>query len=542
MEVFESFKIEIPHALLVDSFTGTEADEEMLDFLKQYGSINKTEKIVDDDSEFNQYLLIEYANSDAIAALKPKLPYTFIAPSNNIKFKISSLSEIYANEVGNSKTQTYLSELKKLAKTTGKDFAQVLQDMMSQIGGAVVELQSSSVTIKDSQEDILVTETETESQTPQAPPTTSTTSAIPSQSQTRPSLSSLSSSDLNPPDVQRHVVEYVLKSEDYAMHLHSTQKLRAFSGKLPRPVHESDYETWRSSVDLIMKDPAVSDLQRSRKILESLLPPAADMIKHLSPDTLPIGYLQQLDSAYGTVQDGDELYAKFMDTFQDSGELPSTYLQRLQVALNLAVKRGGAKETDVNKHLLNQFCRGCWDNGLISDLQLNQKKSHPPSCAELLLLLRTEEDRKAAKAVRMKQHLGATAKHKVAVNSQLTEEHDTCAALTTITQQLTKQMAEIQKQLAALTSAQSGSSSQSSQSRYTNSRNPKSKSSSFPKSPAKPSPSAPKPGYCFRCGEDGHTRPQCQNPPDSSRVASQRRKFNERLQQWQNQSSRSQLN
>lgn len=65
----------------------------------------------------------------------------------------------------------------------------------------------------------------------------------------------------------------------------------------------------------MMKDPAISDLQRSRKILHSLLPPAADMVKHLSSFTLPDCYLQQLESAFSTVQDGDKLYAKLMDTF-----------------------------------------------------------------------------------------------------------------------------------------------------------------------------------------------------------------------------------
>ena len=66
-------------------------------------------------------------------------------------------------------------------------------------------------------------------------------------------------------------------------------------------------------------------------------------------------YLQILDSTYGTVQDGDELYAKFMELFQDAGEKPSAYLQRLQVALNLAAKRGGVLATELDRHLLNQL-------------------------------------------------------------------------------------------------------------------------------------------------------------------------------------------
>lgn len=96
-----------------------------------------------------------------------------------------------------------------------------------------------------------------------------------------------------------------------------------------------------------------------------------------------------------------------MDTFQDVGEKPSAFLQRLQVALNLEMKRGEVVQSDINHHLLNQFCRGCWDNSLIAELQLKQKKACPPTFAELLRLLRTEEDQEAAKTLRMKQHFGS---------------------------------------------------------------------------------------------------------------------------------------
>lgn len=267
----------------------------------------------------------------------------------------------------------------------------------------------------------------------------------------------MSAHDFNPPEVQRYVVEHIVKSDDTSMHL-SSQRLRAFSGRLPRPQHESDYDTWRSGVDLLLKDPAVSDLQRSRRIFESLLPPAADMVKHLKPNTPPSTYLQILDSAYGIVQDGDELYAKFMDTFQNSGEKPSSYLQRLQVALNLAVKRGGVLAADTDRHLLNQFCRGCWEDTVISEPQLKQRKSKPPTFAEFLLLLRTEEDREAAKAMRMKQHLGSS-KQRASARAQYayaaSEYKGASADFTTVTQQLAKQLADIQRQLEALTTGQS---------------------------------------------------------------------------------------
>lgn len=281
-------------------------------------------------------------------------------------------------------------------------------------------------------------------------------------------------------------------------------------------------------MELLFKDSAVSDLQRSRKILESLLPPAADMVKHLSPDTPPITYLHTLDSAYGVVQDGEELYAKFLDTFQDAGEKPSDYLQRLQVALNAAVKRGGISDEDTERHLLTQFCRGCWDNSLITELQLKQRKHNPPTFVDFLRLLRTEEDREAVKAIRMKQHLGSV-RPRASAHAQYAYTDNTekgeIAALTAVTQQLAQQMADIQKKLASLTAAKSRSSQAAAAKPRTGCKPGEGQRAG--KQP-KALPTVLKPGYCYRCGEDGHIKPSCENPPNSALVAFKRKQFAER--------------
>ncbi len=43
-----------------------------------------------------------------------------------------------------------------------------------------------------------------------------------------------------------------------------------------------------------------------------------------------------------------------------------------------------------------------------SFIRVEQKKSSPPSFSDLLLMVRSEEDRQQAKASRMKKHMGAT--------------------------------------------------------------------------------------------------------------------------------------
>lgn len=60
---------------------------------------------------------------------------------------------------------------------------------------------------------------------------------------------SLSGADLNPPEIQKVVVEHILRKEDISSHSLSPLRLRTFSGKCPELSNETDYETWRSQID-----------------------------------------------------------------------------------------------------------------------------------------------------------------------------------------------------------------------------------------------------------------------------------------------------
>ncbi|XP_076129254.1 zinc finger CCHC domain-containing protein 12-like [Alosa pseudoharengus] len=314
-----------------------------------------------------------------------------------------------------------------------------------------------------------------------------------------------------------------------------------FSQSVTGPNNEADYETWRSNVGLLLKDTRQSDLHKSQKVLESLLSPAIDIVKHLTPETPPSVYLEILDSAFSTVEDGDDLFAKYLNTMQDSGEKPSAYLQRLQVMLNATLRRGGVSASEFDRQLLRQFVRGCWDNTLISELQLEQKKQNPPTFAELLLLLRTAEDRRASKASRMKHHLSASkpkvSSHYQGICAQYGEE---CITLqsppdSSEIQDLKRQIADLQTQLTRVTQKNGGKNQSKPEAK------PKAPTPAIPKSHP-PTPHSqpernttskrPKPWYCFRCGEDGHIKPQCDSEPNPSLVATKGRLLKEKQQAW----------
>lgn len=74
-----------------------------------------------------------------------------------------------------------------------------------------------------------------------------------------------------------------------------------------------------------------------RKIIESMLSTAANVINPLSSHDPPRAYLDLVDTAYSAVNYGNELYN--VNTPQNAGEKEFSYLQHLQTVLNAAVKR-----------------------------------------------------------------------------------------------------------------------------------------------------------------------------------------------------------
>lgn len=118
-------------------------------------------------------------------------------------------------------------------------------------------------------------------------------------------------STINPPQVQKVIIEHFIRS-DATPSSFSQSRVRTFSGRLPKPNGGVDYDPWRTQVDLLLNDVSLSDSQKVRRILESLLSPAADIVKPLGLKAPPEAYLAQLESAFGVVEDGEELFATFL--------------------------------------------------------------------------------------------------------------------------------------------------------------------------------------------------------------------------------------
>lgn len=545
MDFIQKSGVKIPNSVVVSGITQVaEQDEQVIDFLKKYGKIERLLLVDDSLSEFYQNLIVEYSSGSTLEDLEPYLPYTCTAQDDStVVYEVKTLSSLYTTKVGSSVTKTYLAELKRLAELSGKEYTEVLQEMMTHIGENVENIQS----ISENPSPTHVETTVLYSPYRKTAQVRTSFQNVPSSNNGVPDpvfltngkrAPSLPLSDVNPPDIQKVVVEHIVRSQDVVPHIQAQVRLRSFSGKIPIPYHEADYDAWRTHIELLQNDPSMSPLQTSRKILESLLPPAADVVKGLRPESKPAAYLQLLDSAFGTVEDGEELFAQFLNTLQDPGEKPSAYLHRLQVALNRVTKRGGVTHEEVDKHLLKQFCRGCWDNTLLNTLQLEQKKSSPPKFSDLLLMIRSEEDRQQAKSRRMKTHIGITKQRAQvqfhgAYGCEPEEKNDRNAKAI---EDLRKQVASLQHQLATFMS-QKKTKGDSSKGFVGNSQSRMSRlddaGTCMQRQARRKQIYKPKPWYCFNCGEDGHIASCCTDTTNPRLVADKKRQLEEKQHQWE---------
>ncbi|XP_032413725.1 uncharacterized protein LOC116716874 [Xiphophorus hellerii] len=562
MDVVTQLGLNMQRSVLVTGTQSSEDEKEIVDRLQCYGAVKEVFHVSDPQSTFYKNLIVEFEEDSTLNALQPLFPYNYPSRTTvDAIFRVTSLASEYAASVSSSSPpMDYIDELKNIAKRSGKRFEEVLKGVMDQISthlettgdddgdeddddGGDDGDDGGDEEEEEKKEDILTLAQSVQSQqmlptVPQAsspPPTHSSTDQQgappgPSHSRIPPTQRvPLSRNDLIPQDVQRVVVEHVVKNSDFST---SSLRLRSFSGKIPKPSNEADYDSWRSQIELLLADPSLSRLHVNRRIVESLLSPAADLIKCLSPGAPPSTLLQVLDSAFQTVQDGEELFAQFLNIFQNPGERPSSYLQRLQLTLNTVIKRGGILPRDKDTHLLKQFCRGCWDNSVISKLQLEEKKSNPPPFSELLLSLRTEEDRQIAKESLMRKHIHSS-KQKVTIQSQST---CSCGHVTVNEElkELKKQIQQLQRQMSSFMSRKTPVDAKSEL------QQTKSKPRTSNTSPQ--TAGRPKPGYCFNCGEDGHMSSQCSNKANPSLVEQKKKQLRQKQQAWDGQKSSQQLN
>jgi len=135
--------------LIAGMIAGTETDEELYDFLKQYGYIQRIIPVDYAEPASGKQVIVEFVYGTAIQSLLPSLPHRLNSETQtDTTYHIRTLASVYTPVASKTATQTYLSVLKNIAKETGKDFAAVLREELSVIS-ETVDLGHSEIQSED---------------------------------------------------------------------------------------------------------------------------------------------------------------------------------------------------------------------------------------------------------------------------------------------------------------------------------------------------------------------------------------------------------
>lgn len=312
-------------------------------------------------------------------------------------------------------------------------------------------------------------------------------------------------SDQSIPEV---VGEAVVKHVVSAPSTHR-RRLRLFSGKLPVPAGEFDYESWKRPALQLVEDCGITPSEKLSRVIESLLPPASNIVWALGKAATAEECLVGLEKAYGVTADGDELYLRFSECFQKPQEAASEYLVRLQELLTRVQEAGGVNPDRVDNVRIQQFTRGClYNEPLLMKLDL-KKRPTPPDFVSLLQELRLEEQREREKEQRrVGEQKVATKRVAVAAEASSIPVDDV--------KQLREAVALLQQQLTAV---------QTSDHHHAVSASPGQQKPTWsrphPNNRQVVKPRARYPLICFNCGQQGHRLTDCTNETNAPLVQQQ---------------------
>ncbi len=323
------------------------------------------------------------------------------------------------------------------------------------------------------------------------------------------------------------------------------RRLRTFSAIMPTPMGEESMENWMEQARLMITECECSEKEKRRRVIESVKGPALEIIRAVrfsNPEADALQYLEALESTFGSSESGEDLYFKFRLMRQNSGELLSEFLRRIDKALNKVVERDGLSSRLVDKVRVEQLIRGAVHSDMmLLQLGLRERRERPPTFLSLLKEIRGAEENEAARhrvtakatsihshedgvsssvihelkseIQELKTHLCGSEFNAVTTSSMMLKAKDksfkrTENADNAEVRELRRQVQQLQQQLAVM----SVSNIQQSTTIPEQQHKSLSVSSRF-------TPTRHKEDYfCYRCGEDGHIATKCQAPPNADQV------------------------
>ncbi|XP_074056431.1 paraneoplastic antigen Ma1 homolog [Macrotis lagotis] len=189
----------------------------------------------------------------------------------------------------------------------------------------------------------------------------------------------LSEEDMKHVDGDKFKPEECKQAESEPKQKPKFDKLRSFSGEHPCPPGEESYDSWIKHATEILKQWKVDDMEKQKRLMESLKGQAFDLIHILklhTPDATVLECLQKLDKQYGSAQTAQQAYVQFLTTSQHEGEKPSEFVLRVDKLLQNLVVKGAVKPTDVDAARLAQVSSGLLEskNLQVQIIKLEEEK------------------------------------------------------------------------------------------------------------------------------------------------------------------------
>ncbi|XP_072110511.1 paraneoplastic antigen Ma1 homolog [Mobula birostris] len=148
----------------------------------------------------------------------------------------------------------------------------------------------------------------------------------------------------------------------------SRRKRRVFSGVMPTPEGEKEYEMWVEQTSRSLGEWQCSDDEKRQRLVKSLRGLAADIsgVTVNQPSASVAENLEALESAAGMTGSTLELVGEFQNMCQEKGEKLSSYLFQLERRLNYLRRRGGIQVAEVDQLQTDQIAKGTQSQDMIA--------------------------------------------------------------------------------------------------------------------------------------------------------------------------------
>lgn len=259
-------------------------------------------------------------------------------------------------------------------------------------------------------------------------------------------LSTETPQENSPESIIRAVGDLLAKTMRPTSENTASRRLQIFSGHSPTPAGEESLDSWVEQARLMIEECDCSEREKRRRVVESLKGPALEIIQAVrrdNPDASPESYVEALESAFGSLESGEDSYLAFRSLGQQRGEKLSDFLRRLERSLTKVVQRGGLPSHRVDRAHIDQLIRGATESEImLLQLRLRERKEEPPTFLKLLSEIREEEDHARVR------HESNTTVRQVKVGEET-------KAKSTEVQELKAEIKELRSELKELTSKRS---------------------------------------------------------------------------------------